>query len=181
MAVLTAAAFETKYNDASTGLYRAGQVAGSIGSDDHRAQITDLKDSVVFNTDGSAGTLSFSGGTFKNSSSSSSAPVLKAEATQASGESQLSLTRTAGTTSGWDLYLPAGSADLRFFANSGDRFTFTAAGGLTCEGSIITNSELYLGPILTDGTWRFRKSGDDLLVEQREAGTYNTKHTFSGA
>ena len=39
----------------------------------------------------------------------------------------------------------------------------------------------YLGDRNVDGTWRFVRSGDDLLVQQREAGTYNTKTTHSGA
>lgn len=39
----------------------------------------------------------------------------------------------------------------------------------------------YLGDPTTDGTWRFVRSGDDLLIQQREAGTYNTKSTISGA
>lgn len=50
MSQLSKADFESKYNNASTGLYRAGQSRG-IGSDDHRALVTDIKDSAVFITD----------------------------------------------------------------------------------------------------------------------------------
>lgn len=39
----------------------------------------------------------------------------------------------------------------------------------------------YMGDKATDGTWRFMKSGDDLLIQQREAGSYVTKSTISGA
>lgn len=39
----------------------------------------------------------------------------------------------------------------------------------------------YWGDPATDGTWRVQRSGDDLIFQQREAGTYNTKNTISGA
>lgn len=52
MAELSPSAFETKYNNASTGLYKAGQTDG-IGSDDHRSLVTDIKDS--FESKASAG------------------------------------------------------------------------------------------------------------------------------
>lgn len=47
MSQLNKASFEAANNDASTGRYKTGQVDG-IGSDDHRAMIVDLKDSVLF-------------------------------------------------------------------------------------------------------------------------------------
>lgn len=47
MSKLNKASFEAAHNDASTGRYKAGQVDG-IGSDDHRAMIVDIKDSVLF-------------------------------------------------------------------------------------------------------------------------------------
>lgn len=45
MTILTKTAFVAKYNDASNGLYKAGQVEG-IGSNDHRSLVQDLMDSV---------------------------------------------------------------------------------------------------------------------------------------
>lgn len=39
----------------------------------------------------------------------------------------------------------------------------------------------YLGDPTTNGTWRIIRSGDDLLMQQREAGVYVTKQTISGA
>lgn len=47
MAELDESSFESKYNNAGTGLYRTGQSRG-IGSDDHRSLVTDVKDSVLF-------------------------------------------------------------------------------------------------------------------------------------
>lgn len=47
MTRLSKAAFVTKYNDASAGLYKAGQTDG-IGSDDHRTQIEDSRDSFLW-------------------------------------------------------------------------------------------------------------------------------------
>jgi hypothetical protein len=46
---------------------------------------------------------------------------------------------------------------------------------------IQSDKAYYLGMPLTDGSWRFIISGDDLLIQQRESGTYNTKQTISGA
>jgi hypothetical protein len=42
-------------------------------------------------------------------------------------------------------------------------------------------SILYLGDSTSDGSWRFTASGDNLLIQQRESGTWNTKSTISGA
>lgn len=39
----------------------------------------------------------------------------------------------------------------------------------------------YLGPRNTNGSWRIIQSGDDLIFQQREAGSYVTKSTISGA
>lgn len=50
------------------------------------------------------------------------------------------------------------------------------------NGNEIHNvGDFYIGDRSTDGSWRFTISGDDLLIQQREAGTYNTKSTISGA
>ncbi len=46
------------------------------------------------------------------------------------GQAQFRLRRTAGTTSDWYMYLPAGSTDLRFFSGN-DKITFGIAGGST--------------------------------------------------
>lgn len=50
MSRLTRASYENKYNNVSTGLYRAGQSAG-IGSDDHRALVTDTQESALWYDD----------------------------------------------------------------------------------------------------------------------------------
>lgn len=44
MAILNGVAFEAKYNDAGTGVYRTGQGVGSIGEGDHQSLVTDIKD-----------------------------------------------------------------------------------------------------------------------------------------
>lgn len=50
MAQLSKNAFLAKYNDAISGLFKAGQTAG-IGSDDHRSLVQDIFDSLPFLTD----------------------------------------------------------------------------------------------------------------------------------
>lgn len=47
-------------------------------------------------------------------------------------------------------------------------------------GVIVSDDVFYLGGIAND-KWRFLISGDDLLIQQRETGTYVTKSTISGA
>jgi hypothetical protein len=42
-----------------------------------------------------------------------------------------------------------------------------------------STSNYYFGDASTDGTFRLVRSGDDLLVQKRVAGSYVTKHTFS--
>jgi hypothetical protein len=50
MTQLSKTAFETKYNDSGTGLFKTGQSRG-IGSDDVRDLVTDIKDSFGNNVD----------------------------------------------------------------------------------------------------------------------------------
>jgi len=62
------------------------------------------------------------------------------------------------------------------------------AGGLiTLSRTVFVNGDVeleatkafYLGGADTDGSWRFTRSGDDLLAQRREAGVYVTKQTIS--
>ncbi len=54
---------------------------------------------------------------------------------------------------------------------------------LDVGGDVEINSSnaFYLGDPTTNGTWRIIRSGDDLLMQQREGGSYVTKQTISGA
>lgn len=57
-----------------------------------------------------------------------------------------------------------------------------ADGNWNFQGNDIHNvNEFYIGDRDTNGSWRFIQNGDDLLIQQREAGTYNTKQTIAGA
>ena len=38
---------------------------------------------------------------------------------------------------------------------------------------------IYLGDDSTNGSWRFVRSGDDLVIQRREAGTWTTKSTIA--
>ncbi len=40
---------------------------------------------------------------------------------------------------------------------------------------------VYFGDKTTNDSWRITRSGDDLLVQQREAGSWVTKSTIAGA
>lgn len=61
-------------------------------------------------------------------------------------------------------------------------FNLRAAGAAVSEKfRFSSDGAFYIGPSATNGSWRFIQSGDDLLIQQREAGTYVTKSTISGA
>lgn len=66
--------------------------------------------------------------------------------------------------------------------------TFDANQSMTVQQNVQANNNLiaegaylYLGNTTTDGSWRITQSGDDLVFQQRESGTWNTKSTISGA
>ena len=42
-----------------------------------------------------------------------------------------------------------------------------------------TNKTLYIGDPATNGSWRLRDDGSDLIVERRESGTWNEKGAFT--
>lgn len=70
-----------------------------------------------------------------NSNASSVAQRIRNTST---GEVNLTLDRTGGTTSAWAVYLPSGSTDMRVF-NAVDRFIFEADGDFQTEGLIVTD------------------------------------------
>jgi hypothetical protein len=150
-AQLTAASFLTKYNDSGTGLYRAGQVAGAIGSDDHRSLVTDLNASVPFLTNttntftGSLGIGATPGYHLDISASGAGARILSTN----SDSPLLVLKRSGGTASEWQLYGPGGSTDLRFYSGA-DRFTFTTGGNFTATGTV-TAATLNASALSTSG------------------------------
>lgn len=96
---------------------------------------------------------------------------------------RLRLRNTAGNT---DLvFINAHDATDDFF-NTGNNMgigTTTPTSKLDVNGDVEIGSSnaYYLGDPTTDGSWRIIRSGDDLLMQQRESGTWNTKQTISGA
>jgi hypothetical protein len=57
----------------------------------------------------------------------------------------------------------------------------SSAGGVTLAGDIIASdtSNIYLGPSGTDGSWRMVRSGNNLVFQRRESGSWVTKSTIS--
>ncbi len=99
-----------------------------------------------------------------------------------------SLELKAGSVVGLEdiLFLDAANAvKATFETNTGDFGigTIAPSSKLDVVGDVEINSTnaFYLGDPGTDGTWRIIRSGDDLLMQQREAGVFNTKQTISGA
>ncbi len=95
--------------------------------------------------------------------------------------------KAIGTDAAIDLTLHAkGTGAVKIapsfdFAVDGGDALFGADVVLTASAGTAGDASFYLGPVGTDGTWRITRSGDDLLLQQREAGTYVTKVTHSGA
>jgi hypothetical protein len=69
-------------------------------------------------------------------------------------------------------YVQWDATDFKFATDSGE-FKFTG-------GSIETDSGeyVYIGDAGTNGTWRMGRSGDDMVFERRESGSYVTKMTI---
>lgn len=67
--------------------------------------------------------------------------------TAANAFSGINLARTVNTASSWDIYTPAGSTDLRLFANGADRFTITNAGAVTIPGTLAVAGVQTLGSL----------------------------------
>ena len=98
-------------------------------------------------------------------------------------------------TSGGNLFrLISGSTGIAFrdSTNAADTFTVNAAGTAieaalavtfrlpsATEHSIASGGAYYFGAAATDGTWRITRSGNDLVIQRRESGSYVTKSTIS--
>jgi hypothetical protein len=67
-------------------------------------------------------------------------------------------------------------------SNAGD-LTITPSGGnltvATADVDIASDKAFYLGSPGTDGTWRINRSGNNLILERRESGSYVTKQTIT--
>jgi hypothetical protein len=65
--------------------------------------------------------------------------------------------------------------------------TTTTAAALTCAGGIAAAGDMlvgsaqafYFGATATDGTWRLTRSGNNLVIQRRESGSYVTKSTIA--
>lgn len=93
------------------------------------------------------------------------------------GNSSLLMERSGGTASSWEMYLPSGSTDLRFYSSAADRFFFTAGGAFTAT-STITSNALTSGRVVHTSTSgllidnsAFTYSDPDLYVGHLNAGT----------
>jgi hypothetical protein len=47
------------------------------------------------------------------------------------------------------------------------------------DAEILSTAAYYLGDPVTDGSWRFVRSGNDLLAQRRESGSWVTKQTIA--
>ncbi|MCW5591054.1 MAG: hypothetical protein KIS74_03045 [Burkholderiales bacterium] len=72
-----------------------------------------------------------------------------------------------------DIEFRSGSTVRGWWDDSAALWTFDA------DHAIGAAHAYHLGAPATDGTWRFIRSGTDLLIQRRESGTYVTKSTIS--
>lgn len=76
----------------------------------------------------------------------------------------------------------AGSNALTLATNSGTYLTVAAANALLSTPinfATASDKAFYLGDPNTNGSWRLVRSGDNLVAERRESGSYVTKQTIS--
>lgn len=73
-----------------------------------------------------------------------------------------------------DLEFNAGASSVKLTYEGGDDIW-----SFKTDVEIPSTDAYYLGDAATDGTWRFIRSGNDLVIERREAGAYVTKSTIS--
>ena len=81
----------------------------------------------------------------------------------------------ANSSSGTGLYAESFSGTGLYAYSSSGTYAIKANKGIQ------TDTAFYLGTKDADGSWRIQKSGDDLIFQQRESGTWTTKSTISGA
>jgi hypothetical protein len=79
--------------------------------------------------------LTTSSPTFAGLTVTSAGGTLITLKTTGTNEINFNLIRTGGTASNWDIYLPSGSTDLRFYYG-GDRMTLDASGNLAVAGTL---------------------------------------------
>lgn len=99
----------------------------------------------------------------------------------------------ASNVNGLDRNIIIGSFDSNIATGVSDNFDsvlLLGVSGVTADQSdtaymenacIQSDRAYYLGMPTVDGSWRFILSGDDLLIQQRESSSWNTKSTISGA
>jgi len=58
---------------------------------------------------------------------------------------------------------------------------FVAKNGLISKGKVAVPDDewFYWGQSDTNGSWRFGRSGDEMVLQRRESDTWVTKHTFT--
>ena len=119
---------------------------------------------------------------------SSTTPQLKIEQ-DGTGDAALQLIVTGGQQ--WNMRLNNASSDA-FVIDDGTSEFFAIIPGVSPYVNMIDTvisgdlevgaaNAFYFGGSETNDSWRIIRSGDDLLFQQREVGTWNTKQTISGA
>lgn len=100
-----------------------GFVWGEVAVGGAFTQTMDLSPTGTLNVGGvSAGTVNVNSAAFNS--------IVDIHNTS-TGQAQVKLRRTGGTASEWDMYLPSGSTELRFYNGGADRYTFNNTGTAT--------------------------------------------------
>ncbi len=91
----------------------------------------------------------------------------------------MQLSRTVNTASSWDIYTPAGTTDLRLFANTADRLTLTNTGALTITGGLSATTGNFSSTLSVTGHTTFEG-----VTSAGATGTgnivYSVAPTFTG-
>jgi hypothetical protein len=174
----------------------AGGVALSGGNGNHSLSVVSsismaTTASVSIASTGSATSISISASSTNTVLNSLTVTRLSSGSPAAGIGTSLSfLTQTDVSNSEFGCTIESVTTDVTSASEDFDMVLKTMAAGATAaerlrlndSGAIIpATAAFYIGPVATNGSWRIIQSGDDLLIQQREAGSYVTKSTISGA
>ncbi len=111
----------------------------------------------------------------------------------ASGSQYIEFSQNGTIKGVWGYHAGSDTIQLAFGANFATNFLAIASSGKVGVGATAPSSQLdiagdveitstaayYMGDPTTDGSWRITRSGNDLVIQRRESGSWVTKSTIA--
>lgn len=83
------------------------------------------------------------------------------------------------SSSGYYIYFNSTDSRFEFLDATDLPCNFKASTFIATDGELSSGGGLYIGAPSTNGTWLITRSGNDLIFQRRESGSYVTKETIS--